>query len=78
MPLDPVTRLRQLAAEALEIGAGMTDATCKELMLALAASYQRLADLAEERNRASLPSETARATDPLSRVSGETRRPLRS
>src|SRR5262249_37411191 len=43
MPLKDIARLRRLAAEAMDIGAAMTDASCKQAMAEIAAAYNRLA-----------------------------------
>jgi hypothetical protein len=53
MPRSETALLRLLAAEALATSAQMTDGDCKQTMVRLAASYERLADYAEKREAAS-------------------------
>jgi hypothetical protein len=78
MPPNDARRLRLLADEALAISAGMTDAACRQMMLALAASYRRLADHAEEREATSLPLGDASLSNSQSDASDGKLRPLRS
>ena len=47
--VDPATKWRQLAAEALAAAAEMTDPEAKAVMLDIAERYERLARYAEDR-----------------------------
>jgi hypothetical protein len=52
MPQNDAARLRALAADALVVAIRMTDANCKRTMMGVAASYERLASHAEQRETA--------------------------
>jgi hypothetical protein len=75
MTISEAVRLRALAAEALTIGATMTEPNCKRMMIKLAASYERLAEHAEKRE-AARPSDGASLSNAQSRASDGKRRPL--
>jgi hypothetical protein len=49
MALAETRRFRLLAAEALAVADQMNDPACRRLMICVAASYERLADHAEQR-----------------------------
>src|SRR5262245_18887821 len=49
MALAEVRHFRLLAAETLAAADQMTDPSCRRLMICVAASYERLADYAEQR-----------------------------